>query len=122
MAAPVVTITRPDIVNSGTGGGTITGHIVTSGPTPTITGGGGAGASITGNDNAGRITIGTGIDVEMVEITFSSSWQNPPVCTSSNESAQVTCFTAATQTKLTITSSSAFMPGDVVAYSAIGYV
>jgi len=83
----------------------------------------GAGASLVGSDEAGKVTLGT--DVATCTLTFSVPPLNPPACTATNETNgggfSVAVGTRTTTTTLMIGSRMPWNPGDVVSYICISY-
>lgn len=55
------------------------GHVITGGPTPTVSSCG-TNPSVTGDDNDGTITVGSGVAVTACTLTFASTWGATPVC------------------------------------------
>jgi hypothetical protein len=107
-----------DVTGSATGL-TIKNHVITRGSAPALSGNCGMGATLAGNDTAGRITIG---DPTMTcTITFASPWSSTPACVISREtSTTLRPIAAATTTTLTINSTPNFMAGDRIVYHCLG--
>jgi len=78
----------------------------------------GTGPTSSGNDVAGKITLGTGGATGCV-LTFNSPWTNPPACVVTNETT-ANLFRA-TSTKTQVTFSGTGLGGDVLAYLCLGY-
>ncbi len=103
-------------------------HLTTSGGAPAIdqTGGGGAGAgspTIVGNDNAGRITLGTPASA-VLKLNFATPWSNAPVCFAQDESATARnpwIVTAASTSSVTFTGPGTPSNGDVLSYACTGF-
>lgn len=86
---------------------------------PTITAGGGAGATIDGSDVAFEVTFGTGSPTS-VTVTFANAWATAPlVLVSGTQSGQVLHYSAATNT-VQILSSTAFSSGTKISVLCIG--
>lgn len=62
------------------------GHLITSGPTPSVTGGT---SSVSGNDRNGTITV-TGTALTSVTLTFAHAYSAAPDCTESDNSTALT--------------------------------
>lgn len=86
---------------------------------PTITSGAGAGAAITGSDNAFRITFGTGAGTTIV-VTFAQSWAFVPMCHSQCQSTLTASRAVTTTSDVTITLASAPSNGDVLDVFCLG--
>lgn len=86
---------------------------------PTITSGAGAGATITGSDNAFRITFGTGAGTTIV-VTFAKSWAFVPMCHSQCQSTLTASRAVTTTSDVTITLASAPSNGDVLDVFCLG--
>ena len=78
----------------------------------------GAGAAISGNDQAGAITIGTGPSSPCI-LTFSSAWGTAPVCMSIVDTGAVAAPTPTTTT-LSM-AAGGLSPGNKIYYFCIGY-
>lgn len=86
---------------------------------PTITAGGGTGATISGSDVLFEVTFGTGSPTS-VTVTFANAWASAPqVLVSGTQSGQVLHYSAATNT-VQILSSAAFNSGTKVSVLCIG--
>lgn len=90
------------------------GHMVTGGTAPTLSSCGGSPA-VTGDDNSGTITIGSGV-VTACTITFAQTWTNTPTCTISDNSTTVTIDVSSLSTSALGISSSATIGGGTVYY------
>lgn len=62
------------------------GHNWTGGLTPTLTSCGGGTPAVTGDDNAGTITLGTGL-TSACTLTFKSTWTQTPTCSATADAA-----------------------------------
>lgn len=62
------------------------GHNWTGGLTPTLTSCGGGTPAVTGDDNSGTITLGTGL-TSACTLTFKSTWAQTPTCSASADAA-----------------------------------
>jgi hypothetical protein len=97
------------------------GHKVTGGSTPTVSSCG-TSPSIAGNDNNGRVTIGTSIGADTsCTITFAQSWTTAPSCVVNNESQVQLGRAVANTTTLTIDVSTTFTDSNVWNYQCEGY-
>ena len=101
------------------------GHKVTGGTVPVVSSCG-TSPAIAGNDNNGRMTIGTSIGVDTTcTVTFASPWTTAPSCFVNNETSPATTRNdinaSASQTVLTITTASTFTDSDVVNFHCEGY-
>lgn len=94
------------------------GHVVSTGPTPTI-GSCGTGPSLVGNDNAGRVNVGSG--VSSCSINFAQAWTNAPLCSISNATARVALKVVPTTTGLTISAAANFAASTILTYQCVGY-
>lgn len=79
---------------------TVGGHVTASGATPTISSCG-VSPSISGSDNFGSVTAGTGILSSCV-INFGVTWGSAPRCVASSSTAIASMTVSATTTQLTI--------------------
>jgi hypothetical protein len=97
----------------------VSGHVEYTGTAPGVTAG--TGATITGNDMAGRVTVGTSPSTT-VALTFNSSWTNAPVCFAQDETSAVTMrATTITTAAVTFTASATLTASDKVSYSCRGF-
>jgi hypothetical protein len=107
------------------GGLLVTGHIQGNGTGTTVSSGApdcAAAPSIVGNDNAGRITVGSGTNGGKCTVGFNASWTNPPVCQVANETSGARpVFPTSSTTNLIITSATALAAGDKLTYACQGY-
>jgi hypothetical protein len=96
-------------------------HEEDEGTAPVLTSGWGSGASISGNDNVGTITIGTGMSSTAV-MTFHTAWGQTPVCSthlvSSGVGGAASIFTTTTTT---FTYGAALTAGATLQYSCRGW-
>ena len=97
---------------------TISGHLQFGGKRPFVSSCGTA-PSIVGNDNAGKVTIGTGV-VSSCTLTFENIWTNAPACFANDETGILLTRAVSTQTTLTLSVSTDFA-GAVVSYYCTGY-
>lgn len=96
------------------------GHIITDNDLTPGVSSCGTSPSIVGNDNAGRITAGTGGPTSCT-ITFAKAWQvNAPSCFANDESASLLMTATTTKTTLVITAGSAFTSANIN-YYCIGF-
>lgn len=100
-------------------------HIQTTGTTPTIGGTAancGVGATIVGNDNAGRLIVnGGGGTSSSCTITFAASWTNAPICQVTDETTTLLIRASATASVITISATTPFGSGDNLVYRCVGY-
>lgn len=92
-------------------------HFLTTGSAPSVSSCG-TGPSVTGNDNVGRVTVGTGV-VTSCTLTFNQSWGTAPVCVLNDETTTLLVKAVATTTTLVISGTS--LTGDTIGYHCIGY-
>lgn len=98
------------------------GHQVHGGATPTLTGCG-TGATVAGNDNVGRVTLGTGltgVDADC-QINFSKSWTTAPACFSNNETQVLVSRAVGATGSVTISVAAFLTDSNVYTYSCRGY-
>lgn len=96
----------------------IGGHLLFSGTAPTLSGCG-TGATVTGNDSAGRITIGTTPSASCV-VTFHTAFTtNGPSCFANDEVTVVALQTSASTSALTI--NGVTVASDTVNYHCVGF-
>jgi len=97
----------------------INGHVEYTGTAPSVTAG--TGATITGNDMAGRVTVGTSPSTT-VALTFNASWTNAPACFAQDETTAVTMrATTISTSAVTFTASGTLTASDKVSYSCRGF-
>ncbi|MDE1767307.1 MAG: hypothetical protein KGI27_13700 [Thaumarchaeota archaeon] len=97
------------------------GHLVTTGPTPAITGCGTP--SIFGTDNAGNFTINTNSLTAICTITFKSKWSDDPVCLVNDQASGGGRLgvRSSNQTAITISTGGASgVTGDLANYICVG--
>ncbi|MBV9990910.1 MAG: hypothetical protein JOZ72_06410 [Alphaproteobacteria bacterium] len=101
------------------------GHLLSGGSAPALSGGGlGGSPSVAGNDNAGRITVGSAPSATAFTITFAQPWPNAPVCFAQDESNTAKNPIIATFVSTTsVTFSAAANPaaGNKISYSCVGF-
>jgi hypothetical protein len=97
------------------------GHIVTQGTAPRITSGFGTSPSITGQDPAGRVTVGSGGTATTGVVTFNTSWPDAPTCVANDETTTDAIRATATTTTLTLTSATAWGAADKLVWVCLGY-
>lgn len=95
-----------------------TGHIISSGTTPSM-GTCGTSPSLVGTDNAGTITVGSGI-VTSCTLNFANSFANTPVCTESDNSTAITGDISSLSASSITFSFSASLGGGTIYYICIG--
>lgn len=94
-------------------------HIEYTGPAPTPEASCGVGATVTGNDNAGRVTMGSGASANCV-VDFAKAWTKPPVCFVLNTD-EGTLSASVPPTETTFTYTGPHSTGDQIEYSCVGY-
>jgi len=91
--------------------------------TPTLAPGCGTGASITGSDTAGKVTLGTGNTYCI--LTFSTAFANPPACVATNETNggahAIAVGVKTSTTQLMIDAAAPWADGDNIAYICQSY-
>lgn len=101
------------------------GHTTTTGTVPTVTGSAaGTGATIAGNDNAGRVAIGTSPTGTTVTVNFAQNWTSVPVCFAMDETTlAVNPIFLGNETKALVQFKTATTPtvGDKISYSCTGF-
>ncbi len=95
------------------------GHHIYGGSTPTISSCGNNSTNI-GNDNRGRITAGNG-NVTSCTLSFSKTWNTPPVCVLTQESGTPRTFKISPSNSSVIITSSGSIGGDNIAYLCDGF-
>lgn len=98
------------------------GHIVTGGPTPTLSAGCGSGATVAGNDSRGKIVFGS-TPANPCVLKFAAAWGTPPVCFSVSPTALTITVSPATTsvTRIGIGESGSLGQNDEVIYSCEEY-
>lgn len=81
----------------------------------------GSSPSIVGNDNVGRVTVGSGGVASSCTITFNATWANAPICIADDEATSLLVKASATTTVLTITAATPFTAADTIGYHCVGY-
>jgi hypothetical protein len=95
------------------------GHHIYGGTLPTISACG-TGTTNKGNDNRGRVIVGTGTVTSCV-LTFANAWDKAPVCSVTKETGALVTM-AANSTKTAVTfKSSASLAGDTFNYACDGF-
>lgn len=98
------------------------GHVIYTGTAPTITANCGTSPSVVGNDEVGRITVGTGGVDSSCTLTFAVAWGTAPVCSVNNETTiTLAAGWTPTTTTLVISSVTPFTAGDKLAYHCNGF-
>lgn len=99
------------------------GHVETTGTAPTVSSGAGdcgTSPSIAGNDNTGRVTVGSSTNGGFCTVTFAQSWSNQVICSVNNETTGILV-------RATNTSTSSFritgviVAGDKLTYQCTSY-
>ena len=96
------------------------GHIEVSSTTPVLTGCG-TSPSISGNDYAGVITIGTGGIATSCTITFAAPWVNAPDCDSHHEASILYTQDVTTTTSDVISAATPLVSGGKLKYGCRGW-
>ena len=102
------------------------GHVRVSGGVSLPAPGGsgcGTGATVTGSDGAGRVTIGASPSASC-QIVFGTAWSpNAPVCYFTNESSHVQPYAVSSVSTLFVTfqATAAFNAGDTINYMCLSY-
>lgn len=100
-------------------------HETSTGTAPVVsTGSGDCGTSpvIAGNDNTGRVTVGSSTNGGQCTVTFAVAWTNKPICTVANETSGArTVFPTPSTTALVIKAASTLTAADSLVYSCEGY-
>ncbi|HWA88460.1 MAG TPA: hypothetical protein VG889_00385 [Rhizomicrobium sp.] len=103
----------------------VDGQLVSSGMAPTASGNGvGTGPTVSGNQTAGRVRVGTSPTGSTVKLTFASPWLVAPVCFGQDESTaggNAMLVTSSTKTDVTFKVASPPAASDNLSYSCIGY-
>ena len=100
----------------------ISGHVQYTGTSTAVTSGAadcGTSPAIVGNDNAGRITVGSSTNGAKCTITFATTWNNAPICTVSDETTGVLVRPVITTSTLAVTG--VIVAGDKLDYICHGY-
>lgn len=92
------------------------GHLQTTGDAPALSSCG-TSPSITGNDNAAHITVGTS-ESGTCTVTFAHPFENKPVCNCDDDTAVQNCKTVETTTTLTV--SGTWSDNEEIDYTCIG--
>jgi hypothetical protein len=91
--------------------------------TPSLGASCGSGASIVGNDSAGKVTLGSGSG--LCVLTFSTAYTNAPACTAVNETNggahAVPAGVKTTTTTLVFDGAAPWSDGDTLAYGCQSY-
>lgn len=95
-----------------------TSHLTTSGTAPTL-GACGTSPSISGNDIAGKVTVGSGGIATSCTITFASVYATAPHCFINNQTTIVAVQAVPSTTTLVMNSTLAFTAGAVLDYHCI---
>ncbi len=82
----------------------------------------GTSPAVVGNDNVGRITVGSGTNGAKCTFNFITTWTNAPICMVVNETSGArTVFPVPSTTQLAITAASTLTAADSLTYSCQGY-
>jgi len=93
------------------------GHVVTSGSTPGVSACGTT-PSISGNDTAGKVTVGGGLTVTSCTITFSSAYSSAPACVATGGTV---VFASTTTTTLVLTTNALNFANSGIMYHCLQY-
>lgn len=96
-------------------------HTTWKGTAPTVVAG--TSPSIVGNDNVGRVTVGTSPGTT-VEVDFANSWGHAPICTADDETTAAKNplnVTTVNTNKVIVTAAATLVASDNVSYSCRGY-
>lgn len=74
-------------INVGAGGLDVPAHLGAHGTAPIVSACGATPGTVTGNDNYGRVTTGTGGTVQSCTLTFATAFAATPVCVANDETA-----------------------------------
>ena len=97
------------------------GHVVTKGPTPSVTSCG-TSPAVVGSDINGRVTIGTAIGVDNTcTVTFANTWSTAPSCFVNNETQVLLARAVAGTASFTFDVAATFTDSDVYNYHCEGY-
>lgn len=99
------------------------GHEEYTGTAPGVTAGAadcGTSPSVVGNDNTGRITVGSSTNGGKCTLTFATSWTNAPACTAMDETTTV-ALRPASPSQTTVAFTGAIVAGDKISYQCSGY-
>lgn len=95
------------------------GHIYQGGSTPGVSSCGTSPSVIAGNDNVGRVQVGS-VLATSCQIDFATSWDTPPACDANVEGGVTTGVAASsTRTSVVFTGASA-LTGNVFTYTCVG--
>lgn len=94
------------------------GHLITSGDTPSVSGGT---SSVSGNDNNGNITV-TGTLLTSVTLTFAHAWASAPDCQESDSSTAITADISSISATQVVFGFSAGVSTGTVWYSCKGHI
>jgi hypothetical protein len=97
-------------------------YVIGGGGTTTVASGSsdcGTSPSLAGNDNVGRVTVGSSANGGKCTVTFANSWTNAPVCSVADETTANSVRPVATTTTLAITGT--LTAADKIVYRCVGY-
>lgn len=97
-------------------------HALAGGTVPTIASGFGTSPSIAGNDEAFRVTVGTGGVATSGIVTFGTAYTNAPICIAQNETTGLLLRATASTTNVTLTSATPFSAADKLTVLTRGYL
>lgn len=102
---------------------TVFGHEHFTGTAPTVSTGAldcGTAPALVGNDNVGRVTVGSGTNGGACTLTFAVTWTNAPICMVEDETTNI--LTRATSVGTgSFKISGVLVAGDSLTYRCIGY-
>lgn len=101
----------------------VNGHLHLMGTAPTVSSGladCGTSPAIVGNDNVGRVTVGTSTNGGFCSITFATAWTNTPICFAEDETTGILVrATNVSTTSFRITG--LVVAADTIVYHCTGY-
>lgn len=95
-------------------------HALVAAGSPTISAGGGTAPSISGTDNAFKITVGSGGTATSVTVTFAAAWEATPIVIAQHQGAVLALRCSAGTTTVAISASTAFTAGGIIDVLCMG--
>lgn len=128
---PFNTTDSPLLISSTTSNGALSGgsrmyeldknnHVLYGGIAPTLSSCGTGPSTVSGNDSAGRFTVGSGV-VTSCTVTFARTWTNAPVCMLNQENGTSVGLEASTTASTMVITTTATVGGDNMTYMCVGY-
>lgn len=117
------TAAAPAFAATSTGDMWWNGHLLSGGVAPALGSGVGTGATVSGNDNAGRLVSGSGASASFT-LTFAQPWVNAPVCLAQDETTRAKnplVASTVSGSAVTFTAASAPTAGDKISYACVGF-